>query len=178
MQPLHTRSLAPAGFIVKPFGFKGEIVLASEISDPEGFPATDFILVIMDGLPVPFKVLESRIHSGQLIMKLEDVDNEEQAKKLNGLHVSLFEEDAGEEADEIAYEDLSGFMVIDAKEGPIGAIESVEEYPMQLLAKCTYKGQEVLIPLNDSIVSGIDQENKTITTELPEGLLDIYKDEQ
>lgn len=131
----------------------------------------------MDGLPVPFKVIESRIHSGQLVFKLVDINSEEEARKLNGLKLSLFEEDAGEDDEEVSYEDLSGFTVVDRKEGTVGIIEKVDEYPMQLLAMCHYNGQEVLIPLNETIVIEIDKDSKTVTTELPEGLLDIYKDE-
>jgi 16S rRNA processing protein RimM len=40
-----------------------------------------------------------------------------------------------------------------------------------------YQGVEVLIPLTDEIVPQVDKNNKVITTQLPDGLLDVYLNE-
>ena len=37
-----------------------------------------------------------------------------------------------------------------------------------------YRDQEVLVPVNDDIIKGVDHNKKIIDVELPDGLLDIY----
>jgi 16S rRNA processing protein RimM len=48
------------------------------------------------------------------------------------------------------------------------------ETPGQVLATVWYQGKEVIIPLVDATVVGIDGSRKTIQVRLPEGLLDVY----
>ncbi|MFM7217224.1 MAG: ribosome maturation factor RimM [Bacteroidota bacterium] len=177
MKRLTADDLRPMGFVVKPHGFKGEVILGLDHGDAEDFPETDFIFLLVDGLPVPYRLLETRTKSGQLIARLEDVDTEEEAKKLNGVELWLQEDLIDTESDEVGLEALTGFTVIDRLAGKIGLIESIEEFPMQLLARLTYLDKEVLFPLNDTIVVSVDPEAKEIFTELPEGLLDVYTDD-
>ena len=70
--------------------------------------------------------------------------------------------------------DLVGFTAIDENEGELGVITAVHEYPKQLIAALTYKNCEVLFPLNEEIIKGIDVVSEILTVDLPEGLLDIY----
>ncbi|WP_317169609.1 ribosome maturation factor RimM [Mucilaginibacter humi] len=70
--------------------------------------------------------------------------------------------------------DLEGFTVVDEDEGELGQITDIHEYPQQLVAAVTYKGCEVLFPLNEDIIVGIDVVKEILTVDLPEGLLDIY----
>lgn len=177
MKSLETEELRPAGFIVKPHGFKGEVLLGYEIGDISDFPQTDYLFLLVDGLPVPFRVMETKVRSGQLIARLEDVDSEAEARKLNGVEMMLPGRLIEEVADEVGFEDLEGYMVVDRILGKIGTIESIEEYPMQLLARFDYQGKEVMFPLNETIVVAIDSDAREIFTELPEGLLDVYTEE-
>ena len=48
------------------------------------------------------------------------------------------------------------------------------EFPMQLIAKCIYQENEIMFPLNDDIVIEINEDEKMIFVDLPEGLLDVY----
>ena len=72
--------------------------------------------------------------------------------------------------------DLKGFTAVDENEGELGEITAIHEYPQQLIAAVTYKGCEVLFPLNEEIIKGIDVVKETVLIDLPEGLLDIYLD--
>jgi 16S rRNA processing protein RimM len=66
-----------------------------------------------------------------------------------------------------------GFNIVDKERGSVGAIEDVMQTGHQWLAKVTYEGKEVLIPLIDQMILDINVRNKFIRMELPEGLLDI-----
>jgi 16S rRNA processing protein RimM len=175
MQLLHLNDLSYAGFIVKPHGFKGEVILGLESLSPDEFPEVDFIFLKLDGLPVPFKLKDTTLKGGNLIVRLEDVDSEETAKKLNGTEVYL-EPFEMESVDVPGFEDLKGFEAIDETEGSLGVIVLVEELPMQLIAHCDFHGKELLFPLNESLVRSIDMNTKRVYVQLPEGLADIYRE--
>jgi 16S rRNA processing protein RimM len=64
-------------------------------------------------------------------------------------------------------------MVHDAKK-PIGKVLEVIEQPLQILLRLEIQGKEVLVPLNESTLVGIDRKKQVINVSLPEGLLDIY----
>jgi 16S rRNA processing protein RimM len=174
MKQLALDDLEYAGFLSKPAGFKGEIVFATESLDPEDFKGYSFIFVAIDGLPVPFKVASTRIKSGQLILKLEDVDSESEAKTLNGKEVFLEGLPEGDESDQPSFDELEGYSVIDRDAGRLGVIQEIEELPMQYIARCDYGGKEVLIPMNESVVISIDPDRKEVHVVLPDGLLDVY----
>ena len=77
---------------------------------------------------------------------------------------------------EFTLKDLLGFTAIDENEGELGKITAINEYPQQLIATVNYKSCEVLFPLNEEIIKGIDVVTGTLFIDLPEGLLDIYLD--
>ena len=47
-------------------------------------------------------------------------------------------------------------------------------YHMEMLAKVTIRGKEVLLPLNEQSLVKVDKKKQTVYLQLPEGLLDIY----
>ncbi|MEY4594413.1 MAG: rRNA processing protein RimM [Bacteroidota bacterium] len=174
MEPIDINTLTYVGFVVKPYGFRGEVIIGLEDISPDDFGDVDYIFLKLEGLPVPFRVENSIVKNGNLILKLEDLNEEDAAKKLNGIEVYL---DALvlESDDTPTYENLKGFEAIDVKEGTLGPILNIEELPMQLIAQCEFRGNELLFPLNDSIVTSIDTQSKRVFVALPEGLIDVYR---
>ena len=76
-----------------------------------------------------------------------------------------FEEDVANE--------LLGYSVIDMKLGFLGKIEDLMQITGNELAKITYKGKEVFLPLNEDLIDSIDKEKKELSYNMPEGLLDL-----
>jgi 16S rRNA processing protein RimM len=68
---------------------------------------------------------------------------------------------------------LLGFMVQEAGKN-LGVIKEVIEQPHQLLVTIDYNGQEAYIPLHEESLKGVNHAKKTVSVELPEGLLDLY----
>ena len=174
MKTITLEDLSYAGFIVKPSGFAGEVVFAAETFDAESFQDFNFLFLVIEGLPVPFRVTGSKMKSGNLIVKLEDIDTEEAAKSLNGCEAYVEELPEAEEVGVPSFSDLEGFTVIDRTAGNLGAILEVEELPMQFIARCNHQGHEIVFPLNETIVIGIDTERREIHVDLPDGLIDVY----
>lgn len=174
MNPLRLEDLSYIGFVVKPWGFQGHLILGCEEIEPDDFPDTGFVFLKIDGLPVPFKLEESAWRGGHLTVKLEDVSTEQEAKALAGLDVYLSAQVARDASANPSWDELTGYEVVDEAAGVIGRIELVEEFPMQFIATVNYDGRQVLFPLNETLVLSIDPEQRRMTVRLPDGLLDIY----
>ena len=46
--------------------------------------------------------------------------------------------------------------------------------PQQFMALLSYRGKEILIPINDAFVQDIDPEKGLLYMDLPDGLLDVF----
>ena len=162
------------GKIVKTHGLKGEMAFTATTSvfEEQSIP---FIFLKPEGLIVPFYVENVRIkaeNSG--FIKLERVDNEEQAQELIGLAIYLpitYQDKIAD--DEIDVEYLIGFDLTEKEKGYIGKVTDVDQSTAnELFVVETDKG-EMLIPIVDEFILDIDFEKKKIELDLPDGLLEL-----
>ncbi len=167
-------ALQAVGFVARLHGFKGDLVLAVENGDPEKIGQAPYLFLELEGIPVPFKCMEHRMHRGDLIIHLESIDSSKLAEPLLQSVVLAERKYCRQTAEQPGWEELTGYHAMDASFGNLGQILEVQEFPMQYLARCEVNGQEVLLPLNDSTVDTIDEENRQVNFRLPAGLLDVY----
>ncbi len=177
MKILDPTKLLALGFINKVHGFAGEVSLVPD--DDLSFSIdqfkSGFLFIQLDGLPVPFFVESIRERSGGILLKFETIDDDSSAKKIVGKKVlaeKIREEHS--EDDTPSWFDLIGYTVTDEIYGDLGPIDEIQEYPMQYLARCMVNGREILFPLHEEMILEIDDTNRHIQIELPEGLLDVY----
>jgi 16S rRNA processing protein RimM len=165
-------TLVTIGKILKTHGFKGHVKVfidAAYMDDLEDSLDTVFI----EGLP--YFIKNKDINTGeQAILLLEDVESKEQAQKLCGKAIEVPEDQLTEVLDTGNYSAWIGFLVTDRKQGELGIVQDILEMPHQVLLQVLHQGREVLIPLNDVLVPEVDIEQKRITTDLPDGFLDIF----
>lgn len=174
MKEITKDNLQYVGFVRKVSGFHGGLMLAIENGADEHYEAVKFFFIELEGKPVPFAVEEIILKRQDFIVKFEDVNDVETAKKLLNKKVFVEKDVVAEIEVAASWSDIVGYTVIDNSAGNLGVIEGVEEYPQQWLARCIVKGKEVLFPLNEDTVTEIDDEQKTVYLELPEGLIDLY----
>jgi len=165
------------GFTKKPHGTRGELKIQIEDEYLEDFLRSDVVFLEITGKTIPF-FMENMRSEKPLIVKFEDTDTREDAQFLAGKTVFLRQQDLSapaptDEDDEVALEDLVGFHIVDLTYGDIGEIEEIAELPEQLMAILTYQNREVLIPLVDDLIEEIHLSKKTVTMDLPEGLLEL-----
>jgi len=173
MKTIRAEELFRVGFISRLHGYKGEMLCAADNPDTTLLSSGKFLFVLFDGLPVPFEITSIRNASGDLLIKLAGVENETLARRFVQKEIFMDAIDEEEES-EFSYRDLKGFTAIDNKAGSLGKIESVDEYPMQWIARCRVNNNEVLIPLNENTIVKILKRKKEIRLDLPDGLLDVY----
>ena len=74
------------------------------------------------------------------------------------------------------FHEIIGFTLLDSIHGDIGKVESVNDTTSQALFEVLKDGKQLLIPINDEIITKVDRENKIIHVTTPLGLVDLYLD--
>ena len=166
------QSVYKIGIIGKAHGVKGE--LSIQIDD-DIFDRVDaeYLVLKLDGIFVPFFMEEYRFKSDSVaLVKFEGVDTQERARELTGVEVyfprELAEQD---ESAELSYSALVGYTLIDDNSGkPVGTIAYVDEQTINIMFELE-DGR--LIPASEELIVDVDQQARTITLDIPEGILDL-----
>lgn len=162
------------GNITKPFGIKGQMVFYLDVDSPDDYTDLDSAFVEVKGALVPYFFKVDNINGNKAVVTFEDLTPQE-AKALAGhdlyLPLDLLPELTG---NQFYFHEVTGFKVIDVEKGEIGIIQSIIEYPAQPLFSIMNGDKEILIPVIDPIIKKVDREQRTITIEAPNGLIDLY----
>ena len=160
------------GVIGKAHGIKGE--LSIQIDD-DIFDRVDaeYLVLKLDGIFVPFFMEEYRFKSDSVVLvKFEGVDTQERARELTGVEVYFPRELAEQDENaELSYSALVGYTLIDNNSGKsVGTIAYVDEQTINIMFELE-DGR--LIPASEELIVDVDQKNRTITLDIPEGILDL-----
>ena len=159
------------GRIGKPHGIKGEL---NFLFDDDVFDRVDadYLILEVDGILVPFFIEEYRWRSdGHVLLKLCDIDTQERARELTGCEVYFPHELADSDEDTISWAAIVGFDITDADSSrTIGRIAAVDDSTINILFELE-DGR--LIPASEDLITAIDQQARTITMRLPDGLLNL-----
>lgn len=174
MKSITLDKLSRIGSINRTHGYKGNLNCITDISKPEKLIKLDFLFILINGLPVPFCIEELEVNGTDFFVKLEEINSDTEAKKYLGKE--LFAEKMKERKKNIlmSWKDVQGYHAIDEAFGEMNIISEVMEFPMQYIAKCVINEKEVLFPLNDDVVTEVDDDNKVVYLDLPMGLIDLY----
>jgi len=165
------------GSVLKTKGLKGEMQL---YVDFDGLDDINFnaLFIEVGGKLAPYFVESIKYNQkNSAYLYLEDVDTIEKASILVKKDLYLPNKlKPKKRKSDFTLKDLIDFTAVDENEGELGVITAIHEYPQQLIAAVTYKGCEVLFPLNEATVKGIDVVKEIVMVDLPDGLLEIYLD--
>ena len=163
------------GYFTKTKGLKGEIQLYFEFDAYEDLDL-DVVFAELNGKMVPFFVSSFKLYPNNTgLFYFDDLDHIDKAQALVKKKVYLpLAKMPERDEDDFTYDDLKGFTVSDETQGELGQIIEVNEYPQHYVATIWFKNKEILIPLNEDMIVEIDEDEKTLLVDLPEGLLDLY----
>lgn len=162
------------GHLQKPHGIKGEITLFFHKAGYADID-TEYYFLEIDGIPVPFFIEEFTFHTDVTArVKFEGVDDEKQASRYTGLKVFLLckmvrEADYNEDE---GWDFFIGYSVVDRHVGQLGVIEHVDDSTMNILLVIRDGQQEYLVPATEDFITSVDNGEKTILMNLPEGLIE------
>ena len=155
-----------AGQIVNTHGIRGEVKIVPWCDSPEFL--LQFDTLYLDGRPV--NVLEARVHKGNVLARLEGVEDVNAAMVLKGR--TVFIDRTGVELPEGRHfiADLIGLNVVDADSGEaLGVVADVLTPPAHEVY--VVKGEhEYLIPAVDEFVIETNVEGGYIRVRLIEGM--------
>jgi 16S rRNA processing protein RimM len=166
------------GIISKTHGLDGEVIVFFDADDVNAYADLVSFFVEIKGQLVPYMIEYLHPHKEKIIAKLEEIDSLESAQKVLGKHIYLplsFLPKLKE--GQYYFHEIVGYTVEDEKLGKLGVINSYFTETAQPLLGMVYQGKEVLIPVNDDIVRKPNHSQKTLSVNLPEGLLEIYMTE-
>lgn len=159
------------GRLGKAHGVKGEVSFQFDDDIFDRVDA-DYLVLDIDGILVPFFIEEYRFRNDSVcLVKFCDIDTQQRAQELTGCDV-YFPRTLAEEADDVpSLASLVGFEIVDASNGKaIGNIAAIDDSTINLLFELE---DGALIPASDELIENIDAEHRTITMNIPKGLLDI-----
>ena len=153
--------------VLKSNGTDGELLISFFDVAPEDIDLQEPVFIEFDGLPVPF-YFESFTQRGvnRALVRLTGVRSLKDADELSG--VPIFADYFEEEAED----DLTGWTVLSPEGALVGTVTDYEDIPGNT---CLWvkrpSGEEVLLPLHEDLVIGLDPSTTTLTLTIPDGLL-------
>lgn len=160
------------GTFNKPHGIHGEL-LFTFTDDVFDRVEADYIIVLIDGILVPFFIESYRFRSDTtVLLQLEGIHTAEQARRFTNMDVYFPTKLTDETEEEIlSWEFFKGFTLKDVHHGHLGEIVDVDTSTMNTLFVVDYNGEELLVPVQEELVEGYYEERKEIIMCLPDGLL-------
>jgi 16S rRNA processing protein RimM len=163
------------GKIVATHGLQGAIILNHIIGHSDWLKKEMPLFIELNKESyIPYFIEQFKAsNNDEYVVNLEEVEMMEQAKKLIGKNVYAQEEILAEKAADSPLLWI-GFEVTDRKHGKLGIIDDIMLTANQWLAQLIYKDAEVLIPLVEQTIDGVDMKKKKMQVNLPDGLLEVY----
>ncbi|WP_296620440.1 ribosome maturation factor RimM [Marivirga sp.] len=167
------------GMVLKPHGLKGELYISLDTDYPEDYQEMESVFLLQNGKLVPFFIEHIQLKNKEALVKFEDVEDKDAALSLRGSTLHLPLTDLPElTGSQFYFHEINGFQIEDIEKGKLGIVKEVFEAGYQDLIGMEYKGKEVLIPINDDVILNVDRENALIKVNLPDGLLELYLEEE
>ena len=159
------------GKLGKTHGVSGEL---SFLFDDDVFDRADadYLILDIDNILVPFFIEEYRFKTdNNVIMKFEGIDTQDRAREFTGIDVYFPRELNDEEENGLSWAAIVGFDIIDASTSKtVGRIASVDDSTINILFELE---DGKLIPASEELITDIDKHKKTITIDLPKGILEL-----
>jgi 16S rRNA processing protein RimM len=158
------------------FGVEGQLILQHSLGKKTSLKGLETIFIEeKKGSFLPYFITFTKVKNDkETFICLEGIQSKEAAHFLVKKEVWLSENDFKKFAAAAAPISFLGFIVVNNKE-ELGEVIEVIEQPHQVLCTIIIDGKEALIPIHENSLEKIDKKNRKLFVNLPDGLLDIYK---
>ncbi len=157
------------GYFSKVHGVKGALLL--RVEKDFDLASCKVLFVEMSGDKAPYFLKSYQDVNVGLIVALEEVDVVEKARTLLSKKVYVQTELIYEDDTEFDY---LGFELNDKIFGLLGKVVTISNNGSQTLIHVDHKGKEVILPWVDEMIDEIDETKKIIQYNAPDGLIDLY----
>ena len=131
----------------------------------------EFIILRLEEIFVPFRVTDWRTKGAEdVLLTLKDVDSEQQAARFVGAEAYMLRSDLPDDTQQAAdLSSLTGYTLIDSTHGKIGTITAIDTSTLNTLVQLD---NGALLPLHEDFITAMDSVGKSLTVQLPDGLID------
>jgi 16S rRNA processing protein RimM len=172
----HEEELVLFGLVLKTHGTDGQMVLRLFLLPDDELKKNEPVFVEIDGIPVPFFIRDFRFITEEgAIIHLDEINSSEEASDFVNCRIFIHKNSFTEKVKEnINFDILEGFRVVDEKRGDTGVLREVADYTENVIMIIDFNGREILVPFHENIITGVDYDARIIKISAPEGLLDLY----
>ena len=163
------------GDVLKTFGAYGELIAKVQEDTPRAILQNkEPVFVYIDGTPVPFYIKSAEPKgTSKLVVVFEDMETEALATELVGKSIYLASEKVvAEHSSELDM--LVGYTAIDQNHEELGLVKEVMDIPGNPCLVLDRQAAEVIVPLNQDLITEINRQKKQIHLNMPDGLLELY----
>ncbi|MEQ9373876.1 MAG: ribosome maturation factor RimM [Imperialibacter sp.] len=173
---MHLDDCFQLGVITKTHGTKGDVQVWIDSDNPGHYKNLESVLLLINNELVPFFLEHWSLNGKKAIARFDEVRSLDAADKLAGTEVYLPESSLPELSDgQYFFHNLVGLEAVE--DGKVlGTISNILNFPGHDVLAIDCQGKEVLVPISDDIIKAVDLKAKSVTLQLPPGLLDIYLD--
>lgn len=160
------------GYVSKAFGTKGAVQIKLFNPESEAFAKDRRVTLKLGSNPPVVYNISDVMHGGRVFFR--EISDRNAAESLQGAQVFMDRKDLPEILeDEFYLSDLIGARVLLQNEELVGTLVGFSSNNAQTLLEVkTIRGHVASIPLVQAIVLDIDEDQKIITIDPPEGLLE------
>lgn len=164
------------GYVAKLHGFKGEVSLFLDVTNPEDYVSLDALFIELNGQLTPFFVESLKLkNKGFAAVKFEGITTENDARLLLRKNIYLPASILPElEGTNFYDHEIVDFNVEDSVHGNIGKVIQVIDLSANPLLQIEKDGTEILVPLRDGVILDVNRKTKTLTVQTPPGLVELY----
>ena len=164
------------GYVAKLHGFKGEVSLFLDVTNPEDYETLDAVFIEINGQLTPFFVTAFKLkNKGFAAVKFEGVTSENDARILLRKNLFLPAQILPKLSGNNFYDhEVVGYKVMDSLFGEVGILESIIDLQVNPIIQIMNGSKEVLVPLIEGLVQKVDRANKTLHITAPAGLIELY----
>jgi 16S rRNA processing protein RimM len=158
------------GFLRRPHGIRGEIVMDLHTDFPERLKRGRKLLVSEDHTSLTIQSV--REHQKGVLIKFDGIDTPEDAGKFRNQWVYVKASDVPPLPEGKLYQhELFGFKVVDENDNPLGElVEIIETGANNVYVVKDGSGRELLLPAIPSVILDVDAERRLMRVHLLEGL--------
>ena len=163
------------GRVARAHGNKGQVIVNLETDFPaERFAEGNVLVVEQAGRRTERRIASVRFHQGRPVVGFDGVESMNDAEALAGADVKIAASSLPPLPGDTYYRhDLVGCEVRTTDGQSIGRVREVQGPIERSLLVVGDGSEEVLIPMVEGIVIGVDRGARRIIVELPEGLLGL-----
>lgn len=158
------------GQIVNTHGLRGEVKVMPWCDDPALFDELSYVCIDNK----EFDIERSRMQKNMVILKLKGIDDIDTAETFRNRVLTVPREELGELPEGTYYIcDLLGCEVFTVDGTLLGKIDDIiKTGSNDVYSVRSGEGKQILIPVIDEVMRGVDIENKKITVQPLKGLID------